>query len=79
MIDKRIILSDETGQEAEMEILLTFEGPNGINYVLIQSPDPADDTVLAYRYDDDGSLEPVDTEEEMSMCDEVLQAYLEAE
>ncbi len=77
MIDNRITLSDENGQEVEMEILLTFDDEEkGIHYVLIHSLDPDDDTVLPYRYDDDGNLEPVDDPEGFEMCSEVLDAYL---
>ena len=77
MIDNRITLSDENGQEVEMEILLTFDDEEkGTHYVLISSPDPDDDTVIAYRYDEDGNLEPVDDTDEFEMCDEVLGAYL---
>ncbi|MBQ1439647.1 MAG: DUF1292 domain-containing protein [Solobacterium sp.] len=77
MIDNRITLSDENGKEVEMEILLTFDDEEkGIHYVLIHSSDPNDDTVLPYRYDEDGNLEPVDDPEGFEMCNEVLGAYL---
>ncbi len=79
MVDNRITLSDENGHEVEMEIYMTFDNPEtGAHYVLIQSPDPEDDTLLAYRYDDDGNLEPVDPEE-FEMCQEILAAYQEVE
>ncbi len=77
MVDNRITLSDENGQEVEMEILLTFDDEeHGVHYVLISSPDPEDDTVLAYRYDEEGNLDPVTDPEGFEMCNQVLNAYL---
>ena len=56
-MDNRIILTDETGQETEMEIVLTFEDEeHNRKYVLVKDPSDEADDVFAFSYDEDGNL-----------------------
>ena len=74
-MDNRIFLADETGQEIEMEIVLTFDGPDGRHFVLITPPGSNSEDVFAYAYDEAGNLVPVDDPDDFEMCSEVLEAY----
>ena len=77
-MDNRMILTDETGQEREMEIVLTFEDEeHGRKFVLVKDPSEDADDVFAFAYDDDGNLEPVTDPDEYDMCEEVLGAFEE--
>ena len=77
-MDNRLILADETGQETEMEIVLTFDDEeHGRKYVLVKYPSEEEDDVFAFAYDDEGNLEPVEDPEEFEMCQEVLGAFEE--
>ena len=77
-MDNRLILTDETGQETEMEIVLTFDDEeHGRKYVLVKYPSKDEDDVFAFAYDDEGNLEPVEDPEEFEMCQEVLGAFEE--
>ena len=75
MDDNRMTVINDEGEEIEVEILLTFDVEDtGKQYVMFF--DPADpDTVFAASYTDDGELEMVETEEEMEICEEVLNSY----
>jgi len=76
MEDKRMMLTDEEGNEHEVEILLTFEDPkSGKNFVLFMDP-AEEDAVYAYTYDEDGNLDQVTDEKEWEMCQEVLGAFI---
>ena len=77
-MDNRLILTDETGQETEMEIVLTFDDEeHGRKYVLVKYPSKDEDDVFAFAYDDEDNLEPVEDPEEFEMCQEVLGAFEE--
>ena len=78
-MDKRLIVTDETGQETEMEIVLTFDDEeNGRKYVLVKDPSEDMEDVYAFTYDDEGNLEPVEEgTPEFEMCAEVLGAFEE--
>ena len=77
-MDNRLILTDENGQETEMEIVLTFDDEeHGRKYVLVKYPSKDEDDVFAFAYDDEGNLEPVEDPEEFEMCQEVLGAFEE--
>ena len=53
-----MIITDESGQEREVEILLTFEDEStGHSFVLFTDPQDEEGNVYAYRYDEDGNLE----------------------
>ena len=55
-MDNRLILTDENGQETEMEIVLTFDDEeHGRKYVLVKYPSKDEDDVFAFAYDDEGN------------------------
>lgn len=71
-----MIITDESGQEREVEILLTFEDEStGRSFVLFTDPQDEEGNVYAYRYDEDGNLNEVTEESEWEMCQEVLGAF----
>lgn len=73
-------ITDENGQEKEVEILLTFEDEkNQRKYVLFTDPNVDDGNVYAYRYDEDGNMNEIVDTKEWEMCQEVLGAFLEDE
>jgi YD repeat-containing protein len=75
--DSRMIITDESGQEREVDILLTFtDDKKKKNYVLFTDKNDPDGSVYAYTYDDDGNLNEVTDEKEWAMCQEVLGAFL---
>lgn len=72
----RMIITDENGQEKEVEIILTFEDDNtGKNFVLFADPNDEEGNVYAYTYDEDGNLNEVEDEADWNMCAEVLGAF----
>lgn len=72
----RMIITDENGQDKEVEIILTFEDDNtGRSFVLFTDPDDEEGNVFAYTYDEDGNLNEVESEEDWNMCAEVLGAF----
>jgi YD repeat-containing protein len=76
--DNRITITDESGQEREMEIILTFDNDDGSrHFVLFTDPNDPEGNVFAYSYDEDGNLEAVSDPEEQEMCSEVLSAFQE--
>ena len=71
-----MIITDESGQEREVEILLTFEDEStGHSFVLFTDPQDEEGNVYAYRYDEDGNMTEVTEESEWEMCQEVLGAF----
>ena len=75
MNENKMTIIDNEGKEIEVEILLTFDcDDNSKQYVLFASPEDPD-TVYAATYTDDGELEMVESEEEMALCEEVLNSF----
>ncbi|MBO7703925.1 MAG: DUF1292 domain-containing protein [Solobacterium sp.] len=75
-MDNRIVLTDENGQETEMEIVLTIDNEEtGRRFVLIKGTDPEDEDVYPFAYDDNGNLDALSDPEEIEMCSEVLLAF----
>lgn len=71
-------ITDESGQEKEVEIILTFEDESkGKSYVLFTDANNDEGDVYAYSYDEDGNMQEIEDEEEWEMCQEVLGAFLE--
>lgn len=71
-------ITDESGQEREVEIILTFEDENkNKKYVLFTDANSEVGNVYAYSYDDDGNMVEIEDEDEWEMCQEVLGAFLE--
>ena len=79
MEDTKIMtITDENGQEKEVEIILTFEDDkNKKKSVLFTEANTDDGNVYAYSYDEDGNMIDIEDEEECNMCQEVLGAFLE--
>ena len=75
MEDNRMMITDDNGNEIEVEIILTFEDEEkGKKYVLFSDPND-EDSVYAYTYDDDGQMDEVTDPDEWQMCAEVLGAF----
>ena len=71
-----MIITDDSGQEREVEIILTFEDEStGKTFVLFSDPQDEEGNVYAYRYDEDGNMNEVTDESEWQMCQEVLGAF----
>lgn len=75
----RMTITDENGQEREVEIILTFDDENEQSFVLFQDPMNPDEGVYAYKYDHDGNMNEVTDEKELGMCEEVLNAFTDEE
>ena len=72
-----MMITDDTGNEHEVEILLTFENDDKTKkYVLFTDPTDEEGNVYAYSYNEDGSMDEVVDEEEWEMCQEVLVAFI---
>lgn len=80
-----ITVVDEDGNESLYQVLFTFESEDfGKNYVLIYPSGATDDDDIelqAYSYVESedgtaGDLQPIETEEEWDMVDEVLNTFL---
>ena len=75
-----MIITDDSGQEREVEIILTFEDEStGKTFVLFSDPQDEEGNVYAYRYDEDGNMNEVTDENEWEMCQEVLGAFAQGE
>ena len=72
-----MMITDDTGNEREVEILLTFENEDKTKkYVLFTDPTDEEGNVYAYSYNEDGSMDEVVDEEEWEMCQEVLGSFI---
>lgn len=79
MVESKIMyVEDENGKEKEMEILFTFDNKDK-KYVVFRDVENESDEVFASCYDDEGSLTPIETQEEWAMVEEVLGAFIEEE
>ena len=75
-----MFVTDESGNEKEMEILFTFEDEEkGRKYVVFADAEDEGEEVFASAYDDEGNLMPVETDEEWQMIEEVIGAFQEDE
>ena len=75
-----MFVTDESGNEKEMEILFTFEDEEkGRKYVVFADPEDEGEEVFASAYDDEGNLMPVETDEDWQMIEEVIGAFQEDE
>lgn len=76
MENNRIYISDELGNEVEMEILFTFELQEN-NYVVYQKVNASEeDTIYAQRYTNE-KLEPITNDEEWGYVEEVIAAFFD--
>ena len=81
MLDsKHMIVVNEECQEKEVDILLTFDSPDGTKkFVLITDPDDPEENVYAFLYDEEGGMEEVSDPQDFKMCQEVLSAFMDEE
>lgn len=77
MSEDSIFITDDNGKEVEMKIYLTFEA-NDKKYVVVYSA-TNEDELYSFIYDDDGNLYQIETEEELQMVNEVIDAYEQEE
>lgn len=77
MLDsKHMIVVNADGQETEVEVILTFDSPDGKKqFVLISDPSDPEENVYAFTYTDSGEMEEVTDPDELNMCEEVLSAF----
>lgn len=81
MLDSNCLyVKDENGQEKKMIILFTFDSKDfDAQYVVFQDPDLDQGDVYASRYDAEGNLLPIETNEEWDMVEEVINTFAEDE
>ena len=84
MEDKKFTVVDEEGKELEYEVVLTFKNPETEkSYVIYKLPGEENEEVFAATYDENdktgGNLQPVETDKEWDMLDDVLNAFLDEE
>ena len=79
MNDSVFYVTDENGESKQMQILFTFmDERSEKNYVVFVDPnDEESQEIFASGYAADGSLIPIETEEEWEMVNEVLAAFEE--
>ena len=75
MKENSIFITGDDGKEIEMKIYLTFD-MNDKQYVVVYE-EGHEDELYPLVYDDEGNLYPVESEEEMSLIEEVVGAYEE--
>lgn len=73
MSENSIFITDENNKEVEMKILLTFEA-NEKKYVVVYN-ESNEDELYSFVYDDNGNLYQIETEDELNMVNEVIEAY----
>lgn len=73
MKENSIFITDENGKEVEMKIYLTFDA-NDKQYVVVYN-ETNQDELYPFVYDNDGNLFAVESQEELDMIDEVVEAY----
>ncbi|MDO4414752.1 MAG: DUF1292 domain-containing protein [Erysipelotrichaceae bacterium] len=81
MLDsKHMVIVNQDGEETEVEVLLTFDSPDGTKqFVLISDPNDEEENVYAFIYTDDGEMEEVTDPEDFRMCEEVYSAFTDEE
>ena len=82
--DNQLLVVDENGNETLCEIIFTFESEaTGKKYVVFQPVDNETGEVSAASYiekeNGEGSLEPIETDEEWDLIQDALNDYLEQE
>ena len=75
MKEDSIFIVDDLGNEVEMKIYFTFDA-NDKQYVVVYEIDH-EDTLYSFTYDENANLYPVEDEEELTMIQEVIDAYEE--
>jgi len=78
METNKFFVTDESGNEVEMEILFTFQPDNDSrNFVLYTNPNDDSGMVNASVYDEDGNLTPIQDEKDWVMVEEVFGAFID--
>lgn len=79
MLDSNsLYVTDEFGNEKRMIILFTFDSADyGAQYVVFQDPESDEENVFASRYDEEGNLFPIESDEEWEMVEEVINTFAE--
>jgi uncharacterized protein YrzB (UPF0473 family) len=73
--DTIIIKDEEKKTEKEMKILFSYENPETKNQYVFFFDDSKPDEIYVMRYDDKGNLFEIESDEEYSELDEVLDSY----
>ena len=84
MEEKTFTVVDENGEEKEFEVVLTFKSEDfGKSYVIYKLQNEESDEVFAAIFDEDakdgGNLVQIESEEEWTMLEEVLESFLDEE
>lgn len=77
MLDNKIVVVNDDGQEVEMEILFTFESDEfARQYVLYLDPEDESGEVFTSAFTDDGELLEISDEKEWEMIEEVFASFI---
>lgn len=75
------VLTDDDGNEIEFRELFSFDSEDyGKTYIVLQPVENPEEGVLAYSIasdDDEGELQPIETDEEFDMVEEVMNTILD--
>ncbi len=75
---RTLTVIDESGAETKLYIHFTFDNEDGTRHFAICGlPNGSEDDVIALEYSEDGDIWPVDNEEDLEMCEEVIGAFME--
>jgi len=72
-MENKIFITDETGKEYEMNILLTFEN-EGKNFVVVYE-NGKEDELYSFYYDENSNLTEVTDEKDLDLVNEVISAF----
>lgn len=73
MNDKQITITDDHGKELIFNILFTFENENN-KYVLCYD-ESDEESIIPFKYDDEGNAFIVEDENELDIIEEFLESY----
>jgi uncharacterized protein YrzB (UPF0473 family) len=82
--DDTLIITDEQGNDLEAVIIMTFESEEfGKSYLVYQLKDDETGEYFAASFNpedgDEGNLNPIETDDEWDLIEEVLESFLEDE
>lgn len=75
--NNKMIITEDDGNQKEMEILFTFEDDEENNFVLVTDPEDEEGEVYPFLYNDDGELSPVEDPKQWEMVQEVFLAFMD--
>ena len=80
--DDTLFITDEQGNELEAIIIMTFDSEEfGKSYLVYQLKDDETGEYFAASFNpedgDEGNLNPIETDEEWDLIEEVLESFLE--